>query len=457
MDRLEEYFYIKFSNDHMSAQIYCKDSYEKYDVKLSVESLQQFLFDNKVFNGIDQQVVQLLLTNPSAEMFPYIIAEGTPVEHGKNGKVKYELNFNTEIDRTPDWNFRDIMSIPSVEMGQKLATLLIPTNGQEGIDVGGRKIKAIKGKPIVKKAGNNVVYREMDRSFYAVTEGQLSVNGRYIHVQPVFEVNETLSMKNGNLDFIGSIVIHGDVPAGYTVKADGDIKIHGMVEAATLIAGGTIYISEGLAGQKKGFIEAKENINIGYINQGIVYSGNNLYVENSILHSECTVKSQLFCQQGNIIGGYVSAGRSIEAKDIGNRLGTKTEILFGLDKSIDEQEEHLLAKKRELQQTAIKLATLGKKLEVQGNIHDAKLRITMLRQQHSSNKAKAQLEEIDDKLQLLNAHLGSELEAKLVVRNFIYSNVSVSFGKYKRIMKSDCHFVQLSLNKNEIIMHPLFE
>lgn len=456
MDQLTECFYIKVSNDRMSAQIYCKEAYETCDVEINESSIQQFLRDKKIVYGIDQQMIQVLLTKIPAESFPYTIAEGLPVKHGLDGKISYELNFSTEIDRTPDWNFRDIMRIPSVEKGQRLAQVIMPEDGQDGINVNGDTVKAIKGKPATKKPGKNVVYREEDRSFYAISEGQLGISGRYIQVQPVFEVNETISMKNGNLDFVGSIIIHGDVSAGYTVKAAGDIKVYGMVEAATVIAGGTIYISGGLAGQKTGFIKADENINIGYINQGIVEVGNNLYVENSVIHSGCTVTNHLFCQRGNIIGGIISAGKSIEAKDIGNRLSTITDISLGVNKSMDKKIQSLIAKKKELQNILAKLDTLGKKLEAQNPSLSSKLRITMLRQKSSFKKVKNQLEEVTDMLQQTNSIIGSELEAKLIVRNYIFSNVVVAFGKYKQMMKSDYHFVQMTLSKNEIVIDPLF-
>src|SRR5699024_7083456 len=111
-----------------------------------------------------------------------------------------------------------------------------------------------------------------------------------IEVHEVYQVDETLSMKTGNLDFVGSIVIRSDVPTGYIVRAGGDIKVFGIVEAAEVHAGGSLFISEGLAGLQKGTITAGGDIHIGYINQGKAEAGDSIYVENSILHSECIAK-----------------------------------------------------------------------------------------------------------------------------------------------------------------------
>src|SRR5699024_8636400 len=116
-----------------------------------------------------------------------------------------------------------IMRIPSVKKGEKLATVVSPTAGIDGMNVYGQTVPAQQGRPSEMVAGKNVVYHNDHQAFYAIIEGQISINGHSIDVQPVYEVKESLSMKTGNLDFVGSIIIHGDVPTGYTVKAEGDV------------------------------------------------------------------------------------------------------------------------------------------------------------------------------------------------------------------------------------------
>src|SRR5699024_76532 len=98
-------------------------------------------------------------------------------------------------------------------------------------------------------------------------------------------------------------VIRGDVPSGFTIKASGDIKVFGLVEAATLQAGGSVYVSEGIVGKKKGIVTAGNDIYIGYVNQGILEAKHGIYVEQSILHSKCKAQTEIFCMKGNVIGG----------------------------------------------------------------------------------------------------------------------------------------------------------
>lgn len=243
-------------------------------------------------------------------------------------------------------------------------------------------------------------------------------------------------MKTGNLNFVGSIVIHGNVPSGFTVKAEGDIKIFGIVEAATIITNGEIYISKGINGLDKGSIIAKESVHVGYINQGKVTVGESIHVDNSILHSVCSARVDIMCRHGNIIGGTISAGNVIVVQDVGNRLSTETNLMFGLDKSIYEEEQQLIARKKELIETINKLQILEEKINSNPELkNNPKHRITLLRQKNSYNKTKKALDDINGLLQSINSALGDENKIMLKVRGTIYSCSIVTIGKYKQVMR----------------------
>lgn len=457
MEMLAEYFRIIFDEEKLIAQIERKTSFSELEEELKIDEqdLKEFLASHQIIHGLQDETLELFAKFPAKMEYPLLIAEGQYPINGVDGNIKFVFDFKEEINRDSKWNFRDVMKIPSVSKGQRLAKLIGPEKGVDGLDVTGTVVKANPGKPAAATAGKNVVYREEDSTFFATENGQFNLSGRKLNVYPEYEVNETLSLKDGNLDFIGTIIIRGDVPTGFTVKAEGDIKIFGMVEAATIIAGGSIYVTEGISGQEKGSLEAGENIHIAYINQAKIYAGNDLFVENSILHSECLANGHVYCQKGSIAGGSISAGKTIEARDVGTRMNTKTEITLGMNKLLLEREQNLLNKKQELELLLEKLKILGQKLATQDTANP-KIRISLLRQRHSFAKTKEQLTEIGEELLLLNTSLGDLKEAKLIVRNFIYQNVNVSFGKYKRSIKSNYHYIEMSLHENEIALHQLY-
>lgn len=451
MGQIQDCFVLTTANDKMVALIDAAKNYIHTESEFDKETIVQFLHDNKITYGIDDCAIETLISAKDTTVFPLTIAKGLPARNGIDGELYHEISFDDKTIRgTGEWNFRDVMRIPSVTKGQLLATLKQPTEGENGMNVYGTTVHAQRGKPHPVKAGKNVVFQEDELSFYAEAGGQFSATDRLIQVFDVFEVNEDLTMKNGNLNFVGSITIKGDVPTGYTVKAKGDIRIFGMVEAATIEAGGSVYVSEGISGLQKGCIKAGKNLYIGYINQGNAYASI-INVENSILHSEITARHQVFCRRGNIIGGSVSAGDLIEAKDIGNRLHTKTEINLGLNKVTAEKENKLRAKKEELLSTLAKLKTIGDKLnEGEQNQDDPKIRVTRLRIKNSYNKTTDQLQEIEDTLQQINPYLGSERDAQLLVKRHLFPNVLITFGKYKRKIETNHQFVKIKLDNNEV-------
>lgn len=455
MNRISDFFYVTIADDKMVAEIHCKESYENIDMKLESSMLIEFLKENRVIYGIDDEAINLVLRQVPSKEYPIVIAKGKYAKNGIDGKITFHQRHSSEITRGKDWNFRDVMQIPTVKKGDKLATISLPTPGESGMDVQGTVLRVRPGKPVSLKAGRDVIYKDADQTFYADAAGQINTTARSIQIDDVYVVDETISMKTGNLDFVGSIVIKGDVPTGYTVKAAGDIKIHGIVEAANVISGGSIYISEGLSGLKKGYLKADKDIHIGYINQGIAEAGQSIYVENSIIHSECTAKEQILCQHGNIIGGSLSVGHSIEANDIGNRLSTETAINLGLNKGINDEQIELGNRKKELTVTLKQLETIGKKITESNKELDAKTRITMLRQRRSHEQITEKINLITEKLEIMDAHLGSEEEAHLIVRNNLHPNVTISFGKYKRKINKPRQTVQLKLNNNDIVIHAL--
>src|SRR5690625_3620817 len=121
--KLDEYFYIKLSSDTMSAVLYCTDLYESEPIKLTEQSIDEFLTQHKIVFGIKDQVVQSLVSGLTANQFPLTIAEGVPPEHGKDGYITYVANLSSEITHTEERNFREIMRIPTVKKGEKIASV----------------------------------------------------------------------------------------------------------------------------------------------------------------------------------------------------------------------------------------------------------------------------------------------------------------------------------------------
>src|SRR5699024_97773 len=181
--------------------------------------------------------------------------------------------------------------------------------------------------------------------------------------------------------------------------------------------------------------------------------GNNILVENSMMHSECTAENNIICNRGNIVGGFVSAGGAIKANNVGNRMNTQTSLSFGMDYKLFERQRELESKLAKLIENKGKLRTLKQTYEQQNrNEMDSKMRVTMLRLQYSLEKTMEQVESIKEELATLNASLGNVDRAYLKVLDKIYPNVIVSFGKYERTIDREYMNVTIVTDKNEILI-----
>lgn len=63
------------------------------------------------------------------------------------------MNIDTKRLENNELDFREVMQIPMVKKGEKLATIVLPTNGIDGVDVRGKIVKSQQGNPVVNKPG----------------------------------------------------------------------------------------------------------------------------------------------------------------------------------------------------------------------------------------------------------------------------------------------------------------
>lgn len=174
----------------------------------------------------------------------------------------------------------------NVSKGQLLAKKIPSTEGIPGKTVSNKEIPAKNGKDIQFKIGKNVVLNEAKDKVYAAIDGQFVVTEQgKLNVFPIYEVNGDVDFGVGNIDFVGTVVIRGNVPDGFKIHAAGDIKVYGNVEGAELIAGGDIFIQQGVVGHNKSYVKANRNFQAAYILDGDVYASENIIVSQSIMHS----------------------------------------------------------------------------------------------------------------------------------------------------------------------------
>lgn len=83
-------------------------------------------------------------------------------------------------------------------------------------------------------------------TYTASMDGKIEMQNDRIVVLPVHEVSGNAELAEGNIDFRGDIVIHGNVESGVSIRATGSITIDGVAEACMLEAGKDIILRGGM-------------------------------------------------------------------------------------------------------------------------------------------------------------------------------------------------------------------
>ncbi|WNS77200.1 FapA family protein [Bacillus sp. DTU_2020_1000418_1_SI_GHA_SEK_038] len=451
---MEKHYRIIITKDRLTAKIDLVSNVAN-DFSIKKSDVEQFLSKEKISFGIIEDVINQIFENPQSLSYPSIIAEGIPPKNGVDAYLLNEVQHEKKEVREK-FNFRKVLQIPSVSSGQPLASVVPPTPGTDGMDVFGKRIPAKNGNPLKIRPGKNVILN--NSRFYSTSDGQLSLTDKMISVNPVFEVNGDLDLKTGNVDFIGNVVIRGNVPSGYEIKAGGDVRIFGLVEAAHIHAEGNIIISGGVTGGNKGMISSVGNVQATYLNQANVQAGHDVIIESSILHSKIRAGSSILGKNAFVIGGFLTANKEIHVKEVGNHLFTKTELQAHLDTSLADREKELHLERAKLIDNLEKLSNIERKLlgiaKLTGNLTQEQ-KVVILKQKSTKQHIVGQITNIDEELRQLEEALNERQDSSIYIYETVFPNSTLRFGKYAKQLQHKQSSARFLLQGGEIVTEPI--
>lgn len=275
-----------------------------------------------------------------------VIARGTPAENGSDGRIRDHFPRKAQIKYASKENgaidFKGMNLIHNVKAGEVICELTNPTEAQDGTDVFGQPVRGKKGTMPPIPQGKNVVYSAGKDKLIAACEGNLTFRSGRFHVENVFAVAGNVDNSVGNIDFTGSVVVHGDVFEGYTVKAKGDITVMGIVEGATLKAGGNILLHKGMRGMKSGILEAEEDITAKFLEDCTITAGNDIQAE-YIINSDvsCGHNLTLTGKRGAVIGGSCAVFNRMDVRAVGTPSHVATYVALGVTPQMMNEMEQL--------------------------------------------------------------------------------------------------------------------
>lgn len=300
---------------------------------ISREAVEAVLLENTVINGVDTDAVDYIVKeHPYFTLIP--VACGTPVQEGENGRViehyPRQLSKSVKLDERGVADYRAMNYMQSIKEGDVICDIIAPKPGAAGVRVDGTAAEPAAVKPATVPNGSNTVISEDGTKLLAAKEGHLEFDGSKFCVKVLLDIPGDVDYNTGNIDYNGDVHIRGDVRETFVVKATGNITVDGLVEAATVEAGGDVLISCGVHGNDSAVIKSGGNLRAKYLDNVIAYAGKSVFADSIISSQVYSDESiQVTSGRGVIMGGSMVAANTIKAKTVGTESGRKTEIELG--------------------------------------------------------------------------------------------------------------------------------
>lgn len=417
----------------------------------SVEGALAALAKVGVAYGVNDQALTEAITNKLG--LPVEAAVGEPAAPGLDGWLEPLVAVNQQrhprIDADGHVDFRDLGAIPTVNAGDALMRRHPPTAAKPGRNVLGAELGAPAGKDIkfaVRLQG--VVSDPADPDLLrAEIAGQPVLLRDGLNVEPVIKVDK-VDISTGNVEFIGSVTVRGDVHSGMRVQAGGDVIVEGTIEAAEIVAGGDVIARGGVVGHstqnqedsqkaQTARISAKGNIKARYVENAVLLAEQCVFVDESIVQSDVTAIDRVEVGQprkrkGHIIGGWVKATLGVTAEYLGSPGSGQTRVFVGVNplmqKALDEQKSRL----------ARCLKEHGDLTKVVQILRQRPDRREMLDKALATlKKVSEEIAEAMDEERRLNTELQLADSAEIKVLEAVYAGTTVALGKHSKFVADD--------------------
>lgn len=388
-----------------------------------------------------------------------VVAKGQPMELGKDATVLYKFNTNPtakpQLLEDGSVDFHQLNLFTSVKKDALLAQLVPEVEGKPGKDVFGNVVNPPKVRKKTLKHGRNIRVSNDGLKMYSEVDGDVKLEGDTVFVSNTFVVPADVDTSTGDIQYNGNVVVTGNVRAGFTVEAAGDIEVNGVVEGAFLKAGGNIVLKRGMQGMSKGTLEAGTDIVTKFLESCTAKAGNSINTGAS-LHSNLFAKNSIIVsgKKGFLIGGDVSAGSRIEASVFGNKMNTATSLRVGVEPEVLNRFKELTVSIKEKQEEMLKqrqvLEMIQKKVKSGQKVMPNQL---MMAKQAGElyKEIEEQLDSDSEEYLRLKKEIEDNTDGRVLVNNTIFPGVCIYISNRIYPIKENLSRCQFRLDGSDVI------
>lgn len=264
-----------------------------------------------------------------------LIGTGIHPVRGKDGQIIYHFDTNNVPkvkileNGKADWFDRGI--VHNVHKDQLLVSITEGEDGIPGRDIYGNIIPPVDGKTPAMPKSVNTYLSDDSMQMYAAKNGRVVLRGKEILVDDKIVV-PNIDNESGNIIFAGDIHVKGDVLSNFTIEAEGNIIVEGIIEGATVIAGGNVEFKRGINGSGKGYVKCGGSFRASFVESSEIVAGEDI-IADSVINSTLMAGNKIVVEgkKGLLVGGEAKARNSIYAENAGNDFFVRTLLEVGVD------------------------------------------------------------------------------------------------------------------------------
>ena len=390
----------------------------------TLESILKLAEEKGIVFGLRKKAIQTMLSEKIYDR-KVILAKGKDVKHGTDAIIKYTFQKTSNIENTSSKSTKDVKSIDfkelnlfqNVAVDEILAQKIPLTYGEDGIDIFGKTISAKVPKDIQIIPGRNTYLTDDEMYLKSQIDGQLIQKGKSLSVEPLLTIPGNVDYATGNIDFLGSVIVKGNVISGFSIKSGEDIYIEGLVEDCELTAEGSIMVNNGILGNEEFLhtIYAKEGIKAQFIQHMKIKTNGSVEVNKHILHSTVEAGDKVIVTSGTgkIIGGEIKAQKGIECNIAGGPFETPTKLILDVYSETVKEESEINKEMLVLEENKFKIEKLLKDVEALKQLSAINNRYITLQEDRSF---------IEEQRQSIKTH-------SIRVLNKVYPGVIIKIGR----------------------------
>lgn len=421
--------------------------------KLTVGDFKNIIKEQGIVFGLKEERIKQVIEQRK-QIESVLIAEGIAPVDGKDASLVYHFERKADSIGTKredgSMDYYDLGLITNVEPGDVLITKKDPEPGDPGKGVTGETIQAPKSKDIKLPRGKNTEIKD-EHTLIAKTAGQVVIDEREkVMVLPVHEVKGDVDLTTGNIDFIGNVVITGNVTEGFSIKAEGNVEVRGNVSMADIEAGGDVVIKHGFIGKNKSKILAKGNVNVMFVENAYIKAGKDINISDAAMHSQLIAGNNIEVKEkkGLLVGGVTKARSKIEANIIGSSLATTTVLEAGVDPElklkIKRTEEEIKKAKTNLVKAVKAIKILEKYKEQSNGLPEQKV-LMLYQLQKTENQLNRSIDDKQEMLDILYEKLEIAEHGYIQAKKKVYPGTKMTIGHAQLMVHNEmsgCKFIE---------------